>query len=248
MIYESEKIWFQLKRLWRLFGFVVLIFLYLLYLCQIDMFHYITHKDEFEVIEAEIVNLDMTVEKVLRGKRYSYYVEVQVLDNNGRTYRIVRDVSDYVGKGVKVAINKNNPNDICRTEWIKPKDGVWVLTCGMGWILFLLSLGKILSYFKLKRVFNRIDSEYMSEVAEKRLYSVDVNVNEKNVMVTRIKRDANLAITMETSQIYCRIPKSDEIVKSPKMLGHTFLKEGDYINLDNGTEAEKDINWAQYFI
>ena len=248
MIFEREKIWFQLKRLWRLFGFLLLIFMYLLYLCQIDMFHYIAHKEEFDVIEAEIVNLDMTVEKVLRGKRYSYYVEVQVLDNNGRTYRIFRDVSDFVGKSVKLAINKNNPNDVCRAEWIRPKDGIWVLTCGMGWILFLLFWGKILSYFKLKRVFNRIDSEYMSEVAQKRLHSVQMNVTGKDVMVTQIKRDANLAITMETSQIYCRLLKSDEIVKSPKMLGHTFLKEGDYIKLDNGTDAENNINWAQYYI
>lgn len=246
MIYENEKIWFQLKRLFKLFVFILLIFLYLLYLCQIDMFHYLIHKGDFEVIEAEIIDLDMTVEKVLRGKRYSYYVEVQGVDNSEQTYRIFRDVNDFVGKKVNIAINKKNPNDIYRAEWIRPKDGIWILTCAMGWVLCLLSFGKVLSYFKLKRVFDRIDREYMSEVAKKRVYFSDVNVNEKDAVVVQIKRDANPNITMETSQIYCRLTQSDEIVKSPMMLGHTFLKKGDYIKLDNS--AENDINWGQYFI
>ena len=246
MIYENEKIWFQLKRLFKLFVFILLIFLYLLYLCQTDMFHYLIHKEEFEVIGAEIVSLDMTAEKVLRGKRYSYYAKVQTEAKGEQTYQIFRDVNDFVGKKVNIAVNKKNPNDICRAEWIRPKDGIWVLTCAMAWILFLLSVGKILSYFKLKRVFQRIDIEYMSEVARKRVYFFDMDVNEKDAIVWQIKRDANPAITMETTQIYCRLTKSDEIVKSPVMLGHTFLKKGDYIKLDNS--AENDINWGQYFI
>ena len=241
MIYESEKLWFQLKRLWRLSGFVMVFFLYLLYLCQADMLHYIIHKDEYEVVEAEIISFDMTVEKKFRGgNRCSYYAEVKSLNNSGNTYWISRDVDDFVEKKVYIAINKDNPSVICRAEWIRPKDNIWILTCGMGWILILLFLGKILSCFKLKSVFSRIDQEYLSAVEQERLHLTEreVNVCEKDVIVTKIKRDANLSITMETN----------EIIKSPVMLGHTYLEVGDFINIDDATEKEERVNWSNYFL
>ena len=73
-------------------------------------------------------------------------------------------------------------------------------------------------------------------------------IYEKDAVVTKIKRDENLSITMETTQIWCRLTETNERIKSPAMLGHTYLKVGDSIRLDHGTEEDERVNWSNYFI
>lgn len=248
MIYENEKIWFQLKRLWVLFPFVLILFLYLLYLSQFELRKYVTHKEEYRIAEAEIINLDIVVDKGFRGKNYSYYSEIEVLNNTEQTYVIVRDTRDYIGRKIKVAVNIHNSNDVCRLEWLRPKDEMGGMLYGCAGTLVLLLIGKVLSYFNLKKVYYRIDSLFEEEVEIKRKELEKIRLEERGAIVKRIRREANDIITMETVQIQCSMLDSDRILKSPKMLGHTFLKEGDYIKLDNSKEEENYINWTQYFI
>lgn len=246
MLNEGDKLGFELKRLWILFPFCAVMFFYLMYLCQYDMLHYMMHKDSYEVAEAEVIDLEMQEYSTMRGDGQRYFAEIRISNEDGRTYIISRDRNDAIGRRIKVAVHRQNPNDIYRIAWMRPKDGIWILTCGLGWILVLLIVGKIASFFMLKKVFERLDREYAAAVKEKRMQISFAEPEEECFIVSKIKRDANPTITMETAQIYCRLSQSDEVVKSPKMLGHTFLKERDYIKLDNN--AENDINWGQYFI
>ncbi len=247
MIYENEKIWFQLKRLWVLFPFVLILFLYFLYLSQFQLRKFVTHKEEYRIEEAEIINLDFVVNKGFRGTNYSYYSEIEVLNNTEQTYVIVRDARDYIGRKIKVAVNIHNSNDVCRLEWLRPKDELGGMLYGCAVTLILLLIGKVVSYFNLKKVHYRIDSLFEEEVEIKRIELGKLRLEECGAIVKRIKREANDIITMETTQIYCCLIETDEIIKSPKVLGHTYLKEGDYIKVDNEGSVEEQINWSKYF-
>ncbi len=248
MLNEGDKLWFELKRLWILFPFCAVMFLYLMYLCQYDLIQYTIHKADYELLDAEVIDLDMREYSTLRGDEQRYFAKIRILGEDEKNYTISRDKSDYIGKKIKVAVHRQNPKDICRIAWMRPKDGIWILTCGLGWILVLLLLGKIVSCFMLKKVFGRIDSAYALEVKEKRKQISFAESGEQSLTISKIKRDANLAVTIETVQIYCLRGENGEVVKSPKMLGHTILRKGDRILPDKDTETEVGVNWSQYFI
>ena len=248
MLNQGDKLGFELKRLWILFPFCVVMFLYLMYLCQYDMLHYMMHKDSYEVMEAEVLHMGMQEYSTMRVDQQRYYAEIRISNEDERTYIIPRDRSDAIGRRIKVAVHGQNSNDICRIAWIHPKDGIWILTCGLGWILVLLIVGKIASFFMLKKVFERLDKEYASAVKEKRMQISFAEPEEDCFVVLKIKRDANIEVTLEMVQIYCYRGEEEGIIKSPKMLGHTILREGDRIPTDEDGEINKEVNWGKYFI
>ncbi len=248
MLNEGDKLGFELNRLWILFPFCAVMFLYLMYLCQENMIYYMMHKDSYEVMEAEVIDLKMREYSTMHGDRQRYLTGIRVSNEDGRTYIISRDKSDTIGRQIKVAIHRQNSNDICRIAWMQPKDGIWILTCGLGWILILLIAGKAASCIMLKKVFERLDEEYDAAVKEKRMQISFAERGEECLVVSKIKRDANMEVTLERVQIYCHQGEKGEIIKSPKMLGHTILRKGDRILPDKDTETEDGVNWSQYFI
>lgn len=247
MIYENEKIWFQFRRLWKLFPITLAAFLYLFCLCQESYFAYSFHKEDYRIEEGEVVGIRVREERTARGSRfYRYDSEVKIANGSEEVFLIAKDRRDSVGRRIKVAVHKENPGVIRRTEWLWIQDSIEGWMCGFGIGLLFLGIGKILSCYKIPKVYERLDKYYAEEVRLKRNELSNGDKNHGNAVVTRICRGVNETITAETVQVYYKLPGKEQEFKSPKFIGHICLREGDLVPVE--MQADVDVNWSKYIV
>jgi len=250
MFDENERLWIHLKRLFRLFPVTFLLWLWLMMTYQDEYMGYLLHRSDYRIFEAQVFSLDMeTVHSWRSGDTYLYYTTVSFLDDTKKEAILHRDINDYEGRIIKVAVNKQNPEDVRRVGWLHGKGSVRDYVRVLEIVMLLLLFGKIISHFKLKKMWCRIDKIYEREVIARREELLKLEEKDKNVLVTKVIREANDMVTLESVRIKCCLTETGEIIKSPLFYGHTILHEGDYIKLDKDIiEKEEAVQWAQYII
>ena len=90
---------------------------------------------------------------------------------------------------------------------------------------------------------DRLDREYIGKV-KKELGQTETG---GDITVIKVKRGFDKTATFETVQLICLAEKSNKKIKSPKMIGHTYLKKGDRIKAKEGQESSNlQIDWSLY--
>ena len=239
MLKDEEKKWVTLDKLYLSILIYAIIIIYALSKGEKDYLDYAFHKSDYTVEMGSITEIYEYVYSNFRGKHYMTYSKVKLSDQS--IIEVITDEGDFVGKMIPVAIRADGK--VQRTQFIRFKSHLTFIFVFFSLLSIFLLVIKGICIVKTKRILDRLDREYIGKV-KKELGQTETG---EDITVIKVKRGFDKTATFETVQLICLAEKSNKKIKSPKMIGHTYLKKGDRIKAKEGQEpSDRQIDWSLY--